>query len=248
MRLSERLGPSSLLLAASLFAGCDGPSEPAVATQLAFNTAPSATTTNGAVLAQPPVIQLRDAGGKAVSRSGVSVTVGINSGGGTLGGTTTVVTSRNGRATFADLSITGVIGLRTLTFGASALTSVVSGAIAVTAGPASRLELSTAPSTTSPSDVMLGQQPAVQVQDVSGNPVAAAGLSVVATLASGGGALIGTTTRMDTSTETVPSCRAAPQWLRPTAASGGSQEAAMAPVWRPESPANGPNFSRRHPE
>lgn len=196
MRLSERLGPSSLLLAATLFAGCDGPSEPAVATQLAFNTAPSATTTNGAVLAQPPVIQLRDAGGKAVSRSGVSVTVGINSGGGTLGGTTTVVTSRNGRATFADLSITGVIGLRTLTFGASALTPVVSGAIAVTAGPASRLELSTAPSTTSPSDVMLGQQPAVQVQDVSGNPVAAAGLSVVATLASGGGALIGTTTRI----------------------------------------------------
>lgn len=196
MRLAERFPTTGLLLAATLLAGCDSPGEPAVATQLGLKTAPAAAAVNGAVLAQTPVVQLRDAGGKAVSQGGVSVTVSVNSGGGTLGGTTTVVTAGNGRASFTDLAIIGVIGDRTLSFGSGALTPVVSGTIALTAGPANRLGFATPPPANSPSDASFATPPVVQVQDVSGNAVAQVGLSVVASLASGGGVLVGTKTQL----------------------------------------------------
>lgn len=158
------------------------------ATQLALTTQPSAAAQSGAALAQQPVVQLKDAAGANVSQAGVQVTASIESGGGTLAGTTTVATNTSGAATFTDLAVSGVIGNRTLKFSAtlgSGAVSVTSGTIALAAGAAAQLVMKTQPSATTPRGFTLLQQPAVQLQDAAGNPVAQAGVVVTASQASG---------------------------------------------------------------
>src|ERR1019366_4424203 len=88
------------------------------ATQLTLTTQPSAAAASGAVFGQQPVLQLRDAVGNAVSLGGVSVTVAIATGNGTLSGTLTVTTNASGVATFTNLAITGIVGNQTLSFSA----------------------------------------------------------------------------------------------------------------------------------
>src|SRR5438046_6836768 len=56
------------------------------ATQLTVTTEPSSTAQSGVPFAQQPVIQIRDASGNPVSQGGVTVTVAIATGGGTMGG------------------------------------------------------------------------------------------------------------------------------------------------------------------
>jgi hypothetical protein len=79
-----------------------------------------------------PVIALRDAMGGAARVAGVVVTAAIASGGGTLGGNTSVTTDAMGIATFTNLSIAGETGTRTLVFSAPGLQPVTSPAILVT--------------------------------------------------------------------------------------------------------------------
>ncbi|HEY8257586.1 MAG TPA: Ig-like domain-containing protein, partial [Gemmatimonadales bacterium] len=85
--------------------------EPAVfittglAAQLAFVTNPGAIATSGVPLDPQPVLQLSDPEGNPIARGGVSVTVQISSGGGTLGGTTTATSDDAGLVTFTDLVI-----------------------------------------------------------------------------------------------------------------------------------------------
>jgi hypothetical protein len=165
-----------------------------LASQLTLTTQPSASAQSGVPFGQQPVVQLRDAAGNPVSQGGVSVTVAIASGGGTLGGTTSRNTGGSGVATFTNLSITGTAGPRTLRFTSGALTPVVSNAINITAGAATQLTLTTQPSASAQSGVPFGQQPVVQLRDASGNPVSQAGVNVMAAIASGGGTLGGTAT------------------------------------------------------
>ena len=149
---------------------------------------------SGAAFPQQPVVQLRDASGNPVAQAGVTVTAAIASGGGALGGTTTATTDASGVATFTNLSITGTLGDRTLSFSAAGLTGATSGTISVTAGAATQLAVTTQPSSTAQSGVPFPQQPVVQLRDASGNPVSQAGVSVTASIASGGGTLGGTPT------------------------------------------------------
>lgn len=162
------------------------------AAQLTLTTQPASIAASGAVLAPQPVVQLRDGFGSVVALAGVSVTVTIATGGGNLGGTTSAVTNGSGLATFATLSITGVIGARTLAFASTNLTGVTSGPIAVTPGPPSRLAIATPPPATAPNDAAFLQQPAVQLTDASGNDVGQAGVVITAAIATGGGTLGGT--------------------------------------------------------
>jgi hypothetical protein len=78
---------------------------------------------------------LLDAGGNAAAESGVAVQAAIATGGGSLGGATSKVTDANGRAAFADLSITGSPGARTLRFSATNFAAVTSGTINLTPAP-----------------------------------------------------------------------------------------------------------------
>src|SRR5262245_39734511 len=60
--------------------------------------------------------------------------------------------------------------------------------------PATQLAITRQPSSSAQSGVPLAQQPIVQLQDASGNSVSQAGVSIRVAVASGGGALSGTTT------------------------------------------------------
>jgi hypothetical protein len=85
-----------------------------VATQLGLSVQPSSSVESGVVFVSQPVVELRAASGVVVAQAGVTVTVAIASGGGTLGGTVTATTDADGVASFSGLSITGVAGDRTL--------------------------------------------------------------------------------------------------------------------------------------
>ncbi len=164
------------------------------ATQLTITTQPSTAAQSGIAFPQQPVLQVRDASGNAVSQSGVVVTTAIASGGGTLGGTLTATTNASGIATFINVSITGLVGDRTLSFTATGLTTATSGTVTVAAGTASQLTLTTQPSATVQSGIAFLQQPVLQLRDGAGNPVSQTGVVVTATIATGAGTLGGTLT------------------------------------------------------
>jgi alpha-tubulin suppressor-like RCC1 family protein len=64
---------------------------------------------------------------------------------------------------------------------------------AITAPIAARLVIATSPSSTAAAGVALSPQPVIQISDATGSPVASRGVLITATIASGGGALSGTT-------------------------------------------------------
>ena len=74
----------------------------------------------------PFKVVLTDTAGNEVERSGVPIKSELASGGGTLSGTTTVETNREGVAVFSHLSVAGQRGDRTLRFTADGLKSDVS--------------------------------------------------------------------------------------------------------------------------
>lgn len=96
---------------------------------LALRTQPSAGATSGDPFSRQPVVEVKDAGGNLLDGSEVTAT--IQSGGGTLSGTT-VITSENGVATFTDLAIGGSSGIRKIRF-ASGSAGVTSSEISVSA-------------------------------------------------------------------------------------------------------------------
>jgi hypothetical protein len=160
-------------------------------TKLAITTPPSTSAQSGVAIPTQPVVQLQDAGGNNVSTANVSVTATVSTGG-TLTGTAAVLTNANGQAVFSGLTISGLIGSYTLTFTSGTLTPAVSGAISLSAGPATQLFLSTQPSAGAQSGIAFAQQPVVQLRDNGNNNVSSGGISV-AVAVSAGGTLGGTT-------------------------------------------------------
>ncbi|HEX6943759.1 MAG TPA: Ig-like domain-containing protein [Gemmatimonadaceae bacterium] len=161
-------------------------------TQVAITTQPPSAVLVGAPFSAAPVVQLRDASGNPVSDANVDITATLGgTGGGTLGGTTTVQTNGSGTATFGGLSIDAA-GTYTITFSSSGLTSATSSSISVTAP--TQLSITTQPSASAASGAAFGTQPAIQLRDGNGIAVPASGVQVTASIASGTGTLIGTTT------------------------------------------------------
>ncbi len=153
------------------------------AAQLLIAVQPSSAAQSGVAFAQQPVIQIADVLGNPVASGGVTVTAKIASGAGTLAGTTTIVTGTSGAATFANLSIGGPLGARTLGFTASSLTGAVSNSISVSAGPPSAIGVSAGGNQSAPTGTATPVPPSVIVTDAFGNPVA--GVSVTFTAAEG---------------------------------------------------------------
>jgi acetyl esterase/lipase len=154
---------------------------------LAITTQPSSTARSGEAFAQQPAVRVSDISGNPVSGHGVTAT--IASGGGTVGGATTVTTDGSGVAAFTDLSITG-LGAHTLRFSASS-ESVVSGTVDITAGVPGSVVILTQPPSTAVSGVTFSQAPQVAVRDGGDNPVS--GQNVTVTIAFGDGFLSGPT-------------------------------------------------------
>lgn len=113
---------------------------PGTATQLAIRTQPGGAPV-GTPLATQPVIEVRDAAGNVVTGSTASVSASIATGGGAVGGTSTVA-AIGGVATFTALTVSGTAGDRTLTFASPGLTSVTSASFTMTApaGPVITLD------------------------------------------------------------------------------------------------------------
>ncbi len=146
-------------------------------TQLAIAAQP-ASASSGVVFGQPVLVQLRDSASNAVAEAGIIVTTEIASGGGALTGTLSVATNGSGVATFATLVIAGTVGDRTLIFSAPGRTNVTSNPIAVTAGAATKVAITTQPSASVVTGVVFVQQPVVQVVDAWNNAVRQAGVVV----------------------------------------------------------------------
>jgi hypothetical protein len=102
---------------------------------LALVTEPSSSAAAGVPLDPQPELQLQDPFGAPLSRENVSVTVQIASGGGSLGGRTSVRSDANGRVSFTNLELRGRTGSRTLIFAADGFTPAVTGKITLRPGP-----------------------------------------------------------------------------------------------------------------
>ncbi|MBL0170616.1 MAG: hypothetical protein IPP90_07775 [Gemmatimonadaceae bacterium] len=159
--------------------------------QLAITTQPAGAV-SGVAFTTQPVIEIRDASGNLTS-SAAAVTASIAGGSGALSGTVTV-SAVNGVATFTDLQIAG-FGAHTLTFTSGALNQATSSSFAVTQ-VATSLTIQTQP-VGAVSGAPLATQPVVQIRDNAGLVIttgAGATLAVTVSIATGPGALTGTTT------------------------------------------------------
>ncbi len=163
---------------------------PAAASQLAVSTQPAGATA-GAAFTTQPVVTVQDAYGNTVTGNSSSVTATLNTGSGTLAGTTTVAAVA-GVASFSNLRIDAA-GAKTLQFADGALTSVDSGSFTVSPAAATQLVLSSQPAGAT-AGAPFTTQPVVTVRDAFGNTVTGNSSSVTATINTGSGSLQGTVT------------------------------------------------------
>src|SRR5437016_2959244 len=141
---------------------------PGTATHLAFTQQPSTTGAGAVISPAVQVTALDPAGNPVPSFTGdVTVALGNNSGGGTLGGTTTV-TAVNGVASFSTLTLDKTGTSYWLTVSATGLSATTSSLFAITPGAATHLVFDTEPSTTVADNAI---NPAVKVRalDAFGN-------------------------------------------------------------------------------
>src|SRR5213078_4290574 len=121
---------------------------PGTATQLAFIVQPSNTVAGAAINPAVQVTALDPAGNPVPSFTGtVTVALGANPGGATLGGTTTVA-AVNGVASFSPLTLDKTGTGYVLTATATGLTPATSSGFTITPGSATQLVFGTQPSTT----------------------------------------------------------------------------------------------------
>ena len=142
---------------------------------------------SGVVLGVQPLLQLLDGNGNPAPQAGLPVAAAIASGGGALGGTISMITDGAGRAQFTDLSISGLVGSRTLAFNSAGLTGVTSTSLSIAAGPAANLSKQVGDNQSALAGTPVAVNPRVVVTDASGNPVS--GVTVDFTVTSGGGSV-----------------------------------------------------------
>ena len=159
------------------------------ATKLVIATEPSSTDASGAALATQPVVEVEDSAGNVVtSVNSGTASASIASGtGGSIAAGGTSGTFSSGVATFSGLALNGVNGtVYTLTFTGDGFTSAASSNITVSTGAATKLVITTPPSSTDASGAALATQPVVKVEDSGGNVVATDSSTVTANFTSGG--------------------------------------------------------------
>jgi alpha-tubulin suppressor-like RCC1 family protein len=168
------------VLVAVLALACGDSTAPRRAVGLGIASQPPSAAQSGVVLAQAPVVELRDEAGARFAQSGVTLTASIADGGGTLGGTTTQTTDADGRATFSNLVIGGTIGPRTLRFSASGLTAATSTSIALGPGLPATLEAVSTSTIQATVNTAVASPPSVVAKDGSGNPVSGVSVTFLA--------------------------------------------------------------------
>ncbi len=164
-------------------------------TQLVIETEPSATATAGVSFATQPVVYVEDQYGDLETNDNTTqVTASLASGAGPLNGTVTV-TVTGGIATFTNLSDNTAETISLRFTSVPVLTAATSSDIVISPAAASKLAVSTQPSPTATAGVAFSTQPVVDVEDQYGNLEASDNTTqVTATLHTGSGPLLGTTT------------------------------------------------------
>jgi plastocyanin len=167
---------SMLLLMGGLVAGCGGdgggpgPGPSPTPTKVAFTAEPSNTAV-GAAITPAVTVSVQDASGNPVTSSTAPITIAIgnNPGGATLGGTTTQ-NSATGVATFSDLTLDNSGAAYTLSASSSGLTSATSGAFNVF-GAAALIAKNAGDNQTAEVGTAVPIDPQVLVPDANTGPV-----------------------------------------------------------------------------
>jgi hypothetical protein len=160
------------------------------ATNLVLTTSPSATASNGVALATQPTVTVEDSLGDVVTTATGTVTASASGSGSLASSTASIV---HGVATFSGLVLNGIVGNYTLTFSKVGVADATSDTIALSAGVAAALAITTAPAGAS-SGVALSTQPVVALEDAGGNVVTSQNTgTVTASIASGSGTLTNVT-------------------------------------------------------
>jgi hypothetical protein len=161
---------------------------PGAATKLGIVVPPPPAVIDRVAWSKQPSFQLQDVNGNAVAQSGIVVTASIANGTGTLGGTVTATTDARGLATFTDLSIAGVVGARTLSFGATGL-SAATVTTTLGSGSAAKMTIFSGTGQSAIVATAVTSVPTVSIVDIDGNPVA--GVAVTFAVTAGGGQVVG---------------------------------------------------------
>ncbi len=161
----------------------------AVAAKLVLVTQPGATASSGAVIDPQPVLQLQDPSGNPLVRAGVSVTVQIATGDGSLRGSTSRTSDASGTVTFDDLAIVGAPGARTLIFAASGYSPAISTPVSLGVGAPASVAIAAGDGLSAAIETKVETTPAVLVRDAGGTPVP--NVPVTFAVASGGGTVEG---------------------------------------------------------
>ena len=161
------------------------------ASRIVLTTQPSATATDGVAFTTQPVAQITDAVGNPVAQSGVLIVASVTGPGSLLNNQAT--TNASGQATFSNMAITGTApqsySLGFFSPVNSSWTQATSSSIALAVGPATKLSVSAAGSTSATDGIALASAPAVQLTDVGGNNVTTSGVVITASIATGTGTL-----------------------------------------------------------
>ncbi|MEP7001309.1 MAG: hypothetical protein ABI969_12570, partial [bacterium] len=192
-------GPRELQFAAQGLAGVTSATinlSAGAAAALSITAQPAASAQSGVHLTPQPVIQLRDAAGNVVATSGVVINASISVGGGSLTGAS-ATTDAGGQAVFANLTIAGAAGPRTLLFASGALSSVTSNTIGVVSGAPASMQYDAGNLQSAQVGTAVAIAPSVLVKDVDG--FAVSNTPVVFAVASGGGVGIGLNTTTNAS-------------------------------------------------
>ena len=136
-----------------------------VGSKLVFSSEPVSTTAGATMPAVE--VQIQDQSGNGVAVSDVTISLALN-GSGTLGGSASVATDANGRATFSTLSITKADTGYTLTATSTGLTPATSIAFTINAAVASAYRITAATTTPTPG---VGDVLTLKLVDQFGNTV-----------------------------------------------------------------------------
>ena len=139
-----------------------------------------------------PAVRLADRFGNPVA--GHSVAFAVTGGGGAVSGTP-ATSSSSGIATLGSWTLGSTAGSNTLTATAAGLpASPVTFSATGQTVVAPQFALATQPSASAASGVLFAQQPVIQLETSTGQPIHQAGVPVTAAVSSGGGTLAGTLT------------------------------------------------------
>jgi len=166
---------------------------PATASKLVIQTQPSPTATAGQAFATQPVIDEEDQFGNLETGDNSTVlTAALESGTGPLEGTTSVTVS-GGVATFAGLADDTAESIRLLCTGGGL--NALTNSIVVSPATASQLVITQQPTTTATAGQAFAAQPVIKEEDYFGNvETGDNNTTITASLGSGSGPLLGTTT------------------------------------------------------